>query len=71
MGLPKAAYADWQASGREMLVIKRAYRYFVGKAVVSFAQDQLAHHMAFPSGQPTPATQPPAHSQQTRKGRHQ
>lgn len=71
VSLPKDAFVDPRQSGRELLVIKHAYRYFIGKSLVSLAQSELAVHMAFPSGQPSQPVQPaPSSVRPVRSERH-
>ncbi len=57
VSLPKAAFADWQASGRELLIIKRFYRFYVREGLGIYAAEHVKRVGAFPSGQPQPSKQ--------------
>ena len=53
VSLPKSAFADPEAAGRELLMIRYAYHHFVSVAVGIFAADLVRQFKAFPSGRQT------------------
>ncbi len=54
VSLPRSAFVSPEQAGRELAIVKHAYRYFIRRRLFKYASQELERVGAFPTGQPTP-----------------